>query len=536
MRDMKTLLINHCICFYVLFPFAIFHSQLSSIASAENFICNDAIVINAAEQARLRSARFWSGNPLPGNWSYPCVITCQIRPHEGGGQTQFRFAGGEVFDWRMTVTGSRESIFRDVIPHEVDHMVRASLIRHPIERWLDEGCASLMESSASHQRLRQGAALLPQDLFSQEWLEQRDYPQSSIELEQLYAGGFSLVEFLLTKGTPRTLLQFQRDSDSVTSRLARYYQLNPLQLQTEWHTWRRTEHHVDCIRKRCLIHGSFQSPQSQLRPRLTVLTTDGCAPCLQFWNDYQTMDLFRHQLDRHFDVHIDKNNVRSDSSMKITANVFPTFIFNEQRIEGYIGPEHLLNQLGIPLQEFPESFPSGPSPGLVFPSSSSNPVLEEPIVSMDSVTPASQATSSTTWVDRILRGLPVSLAALQYIGIIGGSLATGGIGSLAVSAFIAARCRRRTLQLRKQGGLIERSAAEIPAPFPRQLDEARQLLEIRQSEGRVAVLDAIRGLFLDDELEKLEQSGDSAKEGMARNLRESIDARVAEVAPLTIRI
>ncbi|TWT43541.1 hypothetical protein KOR42_44820 [Thalassoglobus neptunius] len=42
----------------------------------------------------------------------------------------------------------------DVIPHEVDHLVRAALVGHPIERWLDEGCATLFESETLKQHLR----------------------------------------------------------------------------------------------------------------------------------------------------------------------------------------------------------------------------------------------------------------------------------------------------------------------------------------------------------------------------------------------
>jgi len=75
-----------------------------------------------------------------------------------------------------------------------------------------------------------------------------------------------------------------------------------------------------------------------------------------------------------------------------------------------------------------------------------------------------------------------------------------------------------------------------PAPFPRQLDEARQLLELRQSEGRVAVLDALRGMFLDDELQKL--SAEFPPEGatLLNRLQAAIDERVNQVAPLSTQL
>lgn len=69
------------------------------------------------------------------------------------------------------------------------------------------------------------------------------------------------------------------------------------------------------------------------------------------------------------------------------------------------------------------------------------------------------------------------------------------------------------------------------APFPRALDEARELLALRQSEGRVAALDALRGMFFDDEVAKAQQRADPTESTLLRRLRESIDQRVSEVAP-----
>lgn len=78
-------------------------------------------------------------------------------------------------------------------------------------------------------------------------------------------------------------------------------------------------------------------------------------------------------------------------------------------------------------------------------------------------------------------------------------------------------------------------ATGTTAPFPRQLDEAGELLALRQSEGRVATLDTLRGMFLDDELEKL-MEGDPVAAQLALSLRKAIDARVEEVAPLTTTV
>ncbi len=79
------------------------------------------------------------------------------------------------------------------------------------------------------------------------------------------------------------------------------------------------------------------------------------------------------------------------------------------------------------------------------------------------------------------------------------------------------------------------AASSARAPFPRQLDEAGELLGLRQSEGRVATLDTLRGMFLDDELDKLKDDPDTQVSSLVRRIREAVDTRVDEVAPLTTK-
>ena len=49
----------------------------------------------------------------------------------------------------------------------------------------------------------------------------------------------------------------------------------------------------------------------------------------------------------------------------------------------------------------------------------------------------------------------------------------------------------------------------------------------------MAVLDALRGMFLDDELTKLKTTGNDTEAAVARQLQTNIDTRVDEVAPLS---
>ncbi len=143
----------------------------------------------------------------------------------------------------------------------------------------------------------------------------------------------------------------------------------------------------------------------------------------------------------------------------------------------------------------------------------------------------------------IRQTVPFVLTGLQLAGILGGTAATGGLGTIAVAAMWRLWKRRR---LRKQStsessatqenerqAETEASGTTLRAPFPRRLDEARQLLALRQSEGRVATLDALRGMFLDDELAKLAAAANQTETALAQQLKSAIDTRVDEVAPLS---
>jgi hypothetical protein len=124
------------------------------------------------------------------------------------------------------------------------------------------------------------------------------------------------------------------------------------------------------------------------------------------------------------------------------------------------------------------------------------------------------------------------------LGLIGGTVATGGVGGAAIAFALSRLAARRS----RFGGWQNAARKEderahaVRAPFPRHLDEARELLELRQSEGRVAALDALRGMFLEDEVGKVISGSDPAEANAARRLMNSINARVDEVAPLATKV
>ena len=535
-----------------------------------NFTAASPEFLAVAEQTRRHSARFWSGQDLPGRWSRPCPIHIVYADHSGGGATSFNFDRGEVSGWSMRLTGRRPELLADVLPHEVDHMVRASLIRRPIPRWLDEGCATLMESPDSHAQLRRNLRQHLHTPIDARFLDCADYPSSNFELDRLYTVGFSLVEFLLTRDSPRKLLAFQTDPRAPSQKLTDFYDLTISQLDTAWRNWAaaRTRSDVTCTTTACIRHCPCHShpprrsnaPDRDPRPRLTLCTSHWCGPCRRFYADYRTNSAFRTSIDRHFQLLTIDIDRHPEEARRRKIDVVPTFFAGSIRITGYEGPDWLLARLGI-REEIPTPNPSNADnvppqqttqPPTHTPSAADEgrPQATDPAgspaldrhTSADSPNTRDASDLAGRAIDTATRIVPRVIPWLEIIGIAGGSAATGGAGALAFAAFLGFLKRRRT---RRANHARSTSAtppapmggpAERPAPFPRRLDEARQLLQLRQSEGRVAVLDALRGMFLDDEFHKLTKTTSVSEANLLNQLRTAIDHRVNQVAPLSITI
>jgi hypothetical protein len=178
------------------------------------------------------------------NWSQPCVLTVQAAPQLGaGGATTFKFQDGEVFEWRMSIQGSRERILDSVLPHEITHMIYASHFRQPLPRWADEGGATSVEHASERNKYRQ---MLPQFLQSgrgiafDQMFAMMDYPTDYMSL---YAQGYSLAEFLIQTSGRQTYVKFLDDglkSDDWSGAVERHYGVKDLgTLQDTWLAWVR---------------------------------------------------------------------------------------------------------------------------------------------------------------------------------------------------------------------------------------------------------------------------------------------------------
>lgn len=524
--------------------------------AAGNFTHPDTAVVTAAEQARRESAIFWTGNELPGRWSTPCPITVEPADHSGGGATRFHFDRGEVSGWEMRISGRRHELLHDVIPHEVDHMVRASLVRRPIPRWLDEGCAMLFESPESHRRFRERVPQYLSEPIDTAFLDRMDYPADSRSLDHQYVVGFSLVEFLLDRGGPNRLLAFQQDVRNPSQKLSDFYGLSPELLTNQWRDWAvaRCRESVECHQANCRPF-SMNVPETGRQnvvpslPVLTVYTSATCGPCRRFRQDLESDPAFRQALLQRFElriVDVDQNPLVV-ISRQITS--VPTFETARGRLAGYEGSAWLLQQLGItpPVEnsatgtaEAPESPASSPAP----PAIETSPVKPQ-VTPTTSSEPEKETTPSpaVVAVPVLRKAVAFALTSLELAGVVSGSVATGGLGAVAV-ALLLRRLRRRTRDPTTANSTapatfdaVEKArSAAGPAPFPRLLDEARELLQLRQSEGRVAALDALRGMVLDDELDRIHHTGDSSAQQFVQQLREALSNRLNEVAPVATKV
>lgn len=534
---------------------------------AANFVCADPEFVRQAEQARRRSATFWSGRPLPGDWSYPCPILIHPAQHAGGGVTSFTFQNGEVFGWRMTLEGTREVLLNDILPHEVDHMVRASLVRHPIARWLDEGCASLMESATVHERLRRDALRISPEQITEQWLAAREYPTDNQETTLLYAAGFSLVEFLLDRDGPAVLLAFQQDQQTLPERLRAHYRLDVHELRLQWAGWRKrnSSNGTDCHQVACPIHAGSSHPSgchgiNTQKETLVIWTATWCPPCHQFWWDWHHDPEFRRRLTGRFQIHVVDFDRHRSLAVERGIVSLPTFEWPGGRLMEYPGKRALLVHMGVGSTPTVKPSSTGRNDQIETPATLPLPAPKPPsTISPDTTTPPSPSkpppappsgssspdtmggaadNEARQWAaSRTLLTFIISaIEALPELGLIGGTLATGGAGGAVMSVFWLLRRWRRRRRSPPADAFPEGRDAAAAIPFPRRLDEARQLLGLRQSEGRVAVLDALRGMFLDDELDKLARTSDADTAAIVQQLRERIDARVDEVAPLSTQV
>ncbi len=77
---------------------------------------------------------------------------------------------------------------------------------------------------------------------------------------------------------------------------------------------------------------------------------------------------------------------------------------------------------------------------------------------------------------------------------------------------------------------------EAGESFTGELSEERWRLMSPRTRTLWGARQALHGMFLDDELDRLAQSGGTAASAFVLQLRDSLDARVNDVAPLSVDV
>ncbi|WP_425398889.1 hypothetical protein [Aeoliella sp.] len=235
----------------VVFPFLVLGLLVSAAEAARyqttNFVVNAPTpelakeIGEMAEHWRNVLSKEWIGKEMP-PWSRPCPIKAEVAPRMGaGGVTTFVFDRGEVFDWNMTITGSRERVLDSVLPHEITHTIFACHFRQPLPRWADEGACTTVEheSEISKQEnllirfLKTGKGIPFGQMFAM-----KEYPRDVLPL---YAQGHSLTRYLIGKRGKAAFLEFLADgmADENWPRAVKdhYGQDSLFALQNEWLDW-----------------------------------------------------------------------------------------------------------------------------------------------------------------------------------------------------------------------------------------------------------------------------------------------------------
>jgi hypothetical protein len=161
-----------------------------------------------AEHYRKEKAMQWLGQEMP-QWPQPCPLRVSVTMNGSGGATSFAFDRGRILSMDMHIEGSLDRLLASVLPHEVTHTVFAHYFRQPVPRWADEGGSVLSEDQPERDRhdqlVRQilntpGRAIPLRRLFSL-----MKYPP---DVMVLYAEGYSVTEFLVSKSSRSVFLAF----------------------------------------------------------------------------------------------------------------------------------------------------------------------------------------------------------------------------------------------------------------------------------------------------------------------------------------
>lgn len=207
-------------------------------SEAANFVGTDKEIVQEAERQFQRSAIFWTDKEK--QLDYPCPIQyTETNSDNGGGATSWEFNGSRL-RYKISVFGERQYVLKNVVPHEVDHLLRGVYTGRPIDNWIGEGCSQLFETPEWKDGIRrrvQYYVQTPEQRFSC-WnnLGTYNYPQNTV-IHEFYDTSFSVVEDLLFNKGKESLLAFQVDgSPHSESKWAKHFGESSKETYKRWET------------------------------------------------------------------------------------------------------------------------------------------------------------------------------------------------------------------------------------------------------------------------------------------------------------
>jgi hypothetical protein len=232
------------------------HSDRWTVARTRNFrVCLVGAETEATklaencEELRTRLQRRWSGS-TQSDWSPVCNIIVYPRTAEfvralGPGARGSSGASTIDFDRvsvrRIEIRGDADRWQREVLPHELTHVVLADLFTtQRIPPWADEGIAMLTESEhrlAQRRNDLNNAVQRGSYIGVRQVLEMQDPPQNG-QRGAFYAESVSLAAFLMRRGGATKLVEFihaaQREGYERAARI--HYGFTSLnQLEMHWY-------------------------------------------------------------------------------------------------------------------------------------------------------------------------------------------------------------------------------------------------------------------------------------------------------------
>jgi len=214
------------------------------LAYNENFIVSAPTrqlaeaVLHKAEQYRKELALKWLGEELPrGIGATSIQVKLSESADQNASSVAIRPSQRYHLIWLKT---SRSKALGTALAHEIAHTVLATQFRDSLPAWVEEGIAGL-EDDQQRKQLRQ--KIIAWYARSGNWPDIRNTLRAQMISDRdlaTHAVAGSLTQFLLTRGTRTTLLQFALagKSNGWDGALRQYYGIASVaELQRQWQQW-----------------------------------------------------------------------------------------------------------------------------------------------------------------------------------------------------------------------------------------------------------------------------------------------------------